>query len=148
MFHLLLFVAASSSSSSFEDLNRLDDRILAVSPEAEQVDKRLKLAACPESPIIAPPVGGSVIVRCPALGWRLRVATKNTSEKAELAEIVIRKGEMVECVTDGRGFAVSTTMIALEDAIVGQAVRVKSVTNGKTATTMTAVAKARGLASF
>lgn len=146
MFHLLLLVAASSST--FEDLNRLDDRITAVSPDAEQVDKRLKLAACPESPIIAPPAGGSVIVRCPALGWRLRVPVNTTLQKAESAEIVIRKGEMVECVSGGRGFAVSTTMIALEDAAVGQAVRVKSSTNAGPSSTIIAVATARGQASF
>lgn len=146
MFHLLLLMAAPSAS--FEDLNRLDDRITAVSPDAEQVDKRLKLAACPESPIIAPPAGGSVIVRCPALGWRLRVPVKPTAQKAETADIVIRKGEMVECVSGGRGFAVSTTMIALEDAAVGQSVRVKSSTHTGAASIMTAVATARGQASF
>jgi hypothetical protein len=71
MHHILFIVAAVSGG--FEDLQALDSRISAIAPQAEQVDKRLKLAQCPDTPIVAPPVGGAVIVRCPALGWRLRV---------------------------------------------------------------------------
>lgn len=143
MYYYLLLVAASQPA--FENLKQLDDRISAISPNAEEVDKRLKLAECPNSPIIAPPVGGSVVVRCPALGWRLQVPVNKPAESSRSTEIVVRKGELVECVTDGHGFAVSTTMIALEDAAAGEAVRVKSSTSS---ITMTAVAKARGLVSF
>ena len=89
--------------------------------------------------------GGAVIVRCPAVGWRLRVPVKASLDQAATAEIVIRKGEMVECVSDGQGFAVSTTMMALEDAAVGQPVRVKSLTSS---TTMTAYVKTRGVVTF
>ncbi len=93
MYHLLLL--ASVASPIFEDLEILDDRIIAVSEFAEPIDKRLKLAECPDDPIIAPPVGGSVVVRCPALGWRLRVPVKTPLASVERAEIIIRKGEMV-----------------------------------------------------
>jgi flagella basal body P-ring formation protein FlgA len=65
--------------------------------------------------------------------------------EAQAAQIVIRKGEMIECITSGPGFAVSTQMIALEDAGVGETLRVKSLTSP---TPMTAMAKARGLATF
>ena len=143
MHHLLFIVAAISGG--FEDLQALDNRISAVAPQAEQVDKRLKLAQCPDAPIVAPPAGGAVIVRCPALGWRLRVPVKASLDQAAAPEIVIRKGEMVECVSDGQGFAVSTTMMALEDAAVGQPVRVKSLTSS---TTMTAYVKTRGVVTF
>lgn len=143
MHHILFIVAAVSGG--FEDLQALDSRISAVAPQAEQVDKRLKLAQCPDAPIVAPPAGGAVIVRCPALGWRFRVPVKLSLEPAGSPEIVIRKGEMVECVSDGPGFAVSTTMIALEDAAAGQPVRVKSLTSS---TTMTAYVKSRGVVSF
>lgn len=143
MYHLLLLVAATSGS--FEDLELLDDRVLSVAPQAGAIDKRLKLAECPDDPIIAPPVGGSVIVRCPALGWRLRVPVKQSQIATTSEEMVIRKGEMVECVSGGPGFAVSTMMLALDDAAAGQPVRVKSPTSP---IIVTAMAKARGLVSF
>jgi flagella basal body P-ring formation protein FlgA len=143
MYHLLLL--ASVASPIFEDLEILDDRIIAVSEFAEPIDKRLKLAECPDDPIIAPPVGGSVVVRCPALGWRLRVPVKTPLASVERAEIIIRKGEMVECVSDGLGFSVSTPMIAMEDAGIGQPVRVKSPSSR---IPVTATVKARGLVSY
>jgi flagellar basal body P-ring formation protein FlgA len=90
-------------------------------------------------------VGGSVIIRCPALGWRVRVPVKPSPALTESGETVIRKGEMVECVSGGPGFAVSAMMLALDDAAAGQPVRVKSPT---TAMVVTATAKARGLVSF
>lgn len=115
-----LFLLAALVSPAFEDLEILDERILVVSEHAEQLDKRLKLAECPDDPIIVPPAGGVVVVRCPALGWRLRVPVKAPSAAVAPAEIVVRKGELVECVSGGPGFAVSTLMVALEDAGIGQ----------------------------
>jgi flagellar basal body P-ring formation protein FlgA len=143
MYYLLMFAAAVSPA--FEDLEILDERVLAISNHAEPIDKRLKLAECPDDPVIAPPVGGSVVVRCAALGWRLRVPVKTPVASVERAEIVIRKGEMVECVSGGPGFSVSTPMIAMEDAGVGQTVRVKSPSSP---VPVTATVKARGLVSF
>jgi flagellar basal body P-ring formation protein FlgA len=143
MYHLLLL--ASTASPAFEDLKILDERVLAISNHAEPIDKRLKLAECPDDPIIAPPVGGSVVVRCPALGWRLRVPVTSPTRSTERTEIIIRKGEMVECVSGGPGFAVSTSMIAMEDAGIGQPVRVKSPSSP---IPFTATVKARGLVSF
>lgn len=142
MLSLLMLVAASPSQ--FEDLEILDQNI-QLHANAEPIDKRLKLARCPEDPIIAPVVGDAVIVRCPAIGWRLRVPVRAPAAVDKIAQIIIRKGDMVECITSGPGFAVSTQMIALDDAAVGQSLRVKSLTSP---TPMTAVAKARGLATF
>jgi flagella basal body P-ring formation protein FlgA len=143
MYQLLLLAVAASGA--FEDLELLDDLILSVAPYAEATDKRLKLAECPDDPIITPAVGGSVIVRCPALGWRLHVPVKTPETPAETGDIIIRKGDLVECVSGGPGFAVSTMMVALGDAAAGQPVRVKSPTSP---VAVTATAKARGIVSF
>jgi flagellar basal body P-ring formation protein FlgA len=143
MYHLLLLIA--SASAAFEDLEVLDERVLAVAPDAAAIDKRLKLAECPDDPIVAPPANGAVIIRCPAVGWRLRVAVNAPANASERVEIIVRKGEMVECVSGGPGFAVSTTMIALEDAGMGKPVRVKSLTSP---VPITALVTARGLVSF
>jgi flagellar basal body P-ring formation protein FlgA len=143
MYHFILLAAAAPLA--FEDLELLDDRISAISPNAQYTDKRLKLAQCPDDPIIAPAVGGTVVVRCPALGWRLRVPVKAPTAAAESGEVIVRKGDLVECVSGGPGFSVSTMMVALDDAGVGQPVRVKSMTSP---IAVTATAKARGVVSF
>lgn len=142
MYHLLFLVAATPTA--FEDLELLDDRVMAVAPQAEAIDKRLKLAQCPDDPVITP-VSGTVIVRCPGLGWRLRVAVKRPATMLPSGETVIRKGELVECISGGPGFSVSSMMLALDDAAAGQPVRVKSPTSS---IIVTATAKARGIVSF
>ena len=48
-----LFLLAALASPAFEDLEILDERILVVSEHAEQIDKRLKLAECPDERQIA-----------------------------------------------------------------------------------------------
>jgi flagella basal body P-ring formation protein FlgA len=143
MLSILIFAAAALPA--FEDLEMLDDRIAAVAPGAGAIDKRLKLSQCPDDPVIASPVSGSVVVRCPALGWRLRVlVTPSMPQTANNADL-IRKGELVECISGGPGFEVSTMMIALDDAGAGQPVRVKSPTSP---IPITATARARGQVSF
>ena len=116
MHHLLLLAAAVGA---FEDLELLDDRILTVAAYGDAIDKRLKLAECMDDPVIAPAVGGAVVVRCPALGWRLRVPVKAPVAPAEASKIIVRNGELVECVSGVRGFAVSVMMVAMEDALAG-----------------------------
>lgn len=141
---LSLLLLATATPTQFEDLELLDQNI-QMHANAEPVDKRLKLAECPNDPIIAPAVGDVVVVRCPAIGWRIRVPVRTAIGSDNAAQIIIRKGDMIECVTSGPGFAVSTQMIALDDASVGQSLRVKSLTSP---TPMTAMAKEPGLAVF
>jgi flagella basal body P-ring formation protein FlgA len=140
----LLLIMSTAASVQFEDLALLDKNI-QIHATAAPVDKRLKLAKCPDAPIIMPPVDGVVVVRCPVLGWRLQVPVRAPDAMDAGAAIVIRKGDVIECITTGQGFAVSTQMIALDDARIGQSLRVKSLTSP---TPMTAMAKARGLAMF
>ncbi|MEY3633683.1 MAG: hypothetical protein RLZZ61_93 [Pseudomonadota bacterium] len=140
----LLLIMSAAAPVQFEDLALLDKNI-QIQANAEPVDKRLKLAKCPDAPVIMPAINGGVVVRCLALGWRLHVPVRAPNAMDTGGEIAIRKGDVIECITTGPGFAVSTQMIALDDARIGQSLRVKSLTS---ATPMTAIAKARGLAIF
>lgn len=142
---LVLIFALLTTPPQFEDLEILDERIQAENVSAEPVDKRLKLAQCPAEPIVSPAVGDAVVVRCPALGWRLRVPVRAASNAAENSQIVIRKGDLIECISGGPGFSVSTQLIAMDDARVGQSLRVKSPTSS---VFLTAVAKSRGQAAL
>ena len=138
----LLLIMSAAAPVQFEDLALLDKNI-QIQANAEPVDKRLKLAKCPDAPVIMPAINGGVVVRCLALGWRLHVPARAPNAMDAGADIVIRKGAVIDCITNGPGFAVSAQMIALDDARIGQSLRVKSLTS---ATPMTAMAKARGLA--
>ena len=100
---------------------------------------------CPDEPIIAPPVNGSIVVRCEAKGWRLRVPVKPQTPSSSAAQILVRKGELVECVDVGAGFAVSTSMVAMEDGSLGQSIRVKSPTSSAA---VIATITARGTVTF
>lgn len=145
---MLIFIIAAAVAASppaYEDLEALDDMVLLVDASAHPIDPRLKLAVCPDEPIIAPPVNGSIIVRCEAKGWRLRVPVKTPTQSPAAAQILVRKGEMVECVDVGAGFAVSTSMVAMEDGALGQAIRVKSPTSSLA---VTATITARGTVTF
>ncbi len=71
-----------------------------------------------------------MVVRCPALGWRLHVPVKAPSHAALTAQTVVREGELVECVPGGPDFAVSASMIALAGAGKGQPVRYRSYLEG------------------
>jgi flagella basal body P-ring formation protein FlgA len=135
---------SAAAPDQFEDLALLDKNI-KMHANAEPVDKRLRLAKCPDAPSIMSAGDGVVVVRCPASGWRLHVPLRVANAPHAGADIIIRKGDVIECITNGSGFAVSTQMIALDDARIGQSLRVKSLTS---ATPMTAMAKARGLAIF
>jgi len=142
---LVVIFALLTTPPQFEDLEILDERIQAENAGAEPVDKRLKLAECPDEPMISPAAGGAVVVRCPALGWRLRVPVRTAPNVAEKGEIIIRKGDLIECISGGPGFSVSTQLIAMDDARIGQSLRVKSPTSP---VILTAVAKSRGQATF
>jgi flagella basal body P-ring formation protein FlgA len=142
MLSLLLFFAAAPAQ--FEDLELLDKKI-KVFANAEPVDRRLKLSRCPVDPVITLLADDGVIVRCPAIGWRLRVNTSLPDGPAKDTPFVIRKGDTIECVISGPGFAVSAQVIALTDAGIGQTVRIKSLTSS---VPMTAVVISPGFVKF
>jgi flagella basal body P-ring formation protein FlgA len=74
------------------------------------IDRRMRLAACPNGVQIDPPSAGAVTVRCTAgAGWRLRVPLRQsgaafaaaTGPGGSLGNAVIRKGDPVELIAQG-----------------------------------------------
>ncbi len=138
----------------FENLDRLDS-IVAMTVGATigqpggataPVDRRLRLAACPEMPDVSGPAFGAAIVQCKSLGWRIRVplragAEQNVANAAAIArtatygraaapvrskELLIKRGDPVQLVAGGASFTVSRQVIADEDGAVGDMIRVRS----------------------
>jgi flagellar basal body P-ring formation protein FlgA len=125
----LALAAPLSAQNRLEDLAALDARVSAfvgATATPAPIDKRLKLMRCPVPALVEPPAFGAVTLRCPAAGWRLRVAVTETDTHEPRSMPVVRRGTPVALVYDGQGFAVSGTGMALEDGAVGQIIRVKT----------------------
>ncbi len=69
------------AQQKFENLDRIDS-LVAMTVGANMgepggplapVDRRLRLAACPTTPSVEGPIFGAAMVKCDALGWRIRV---------------------------------------------------------------------------
>lgn len=145
-FILLLLAAASAAAAvpGFQDLDALDRKV-AISLGADigvpggaanPIDRRLRLAPCADA-VVEPPVGGAATVRCPSLGWRLRVplmrggtsAGASTAPAARVrAEPVVRRGDPVEMLVSTGAFTVSLQAIAEQDGAPGDRIRVRADT--------------------
>jgi flagellar basal body P-ring formation protein FlgA len=124
----IALLAAPLHAQQFEDVAALDAQVAAVAEAAQPIDRRLKLARCPESVAIDPPALGAVALRCKSLGWRIRVPLVQSAKPEAASEIIIRRGDAVELISSGDGFEVSTRGTAMEDGRVGKGIRVKSST--------------------
>ena len=140
----------------FQDLSVIDAAIVAqtgqkmgqVGGAIGPVDRRLKLARCPEPVQIDPAAFGAVAVRCAPLGWRIRITlvapprVPASAQTQVLApEIIVKRGESVELRVIGDGFQVAGSAVAMEDGALGAGIRVKSPTS-KTPVTATIVGPA------
>lgn len=141
------------AQQKFENLDRIDS-LVAMTVGANlgepggpvaPVDRRLKLAACPSTPAVDGPLFGAAIVKCDALGWRIRVplvagasaaasgpvpraAAPNRFTPAARpvpTENVVKRGDPVQLMAGNAAFSVSRVMIADEDGAVGETIRVR-----------------------
>ncbi len=154
---LLLALSISASDPAlaqqkFENLDRIDS-LVAMTVGANMgepggpiapVDRRLRLAACPTTPSVDGPVFGAAIVKCDALGWRIRVplaaggaaaASGPVARYAPAArpvarEAVVKRGDPVQLMAGNENFSVSRMMVADEDGAVGQTIRVREDKKG------------------
>jgi flagella basal body P-ring formation protein FlgA len=142
---LLLFCGVPGiAAGGFHDLGAIDRQVAEAlgagigepGGAATGVDRRLRLATCPAT-TIDPPLGGAVTVRCPALGWRLRVALARGGALGAAgagagpamrvrAEPVIRRGDPVEMAVETGAFTVSMQAIAEQDGAPGDRIRVRA----------------------
>lgn len=151
----LLFVAALVLSSlaapviaqNFENLDRLDS-LVAASVGANRgepggpvapIDRRLRLASCPQLPVVEPVKMSAATVSCASLGWRIRVPLAiggqaaaprraidhNAPLLAPSHAIVVKKGDPVQLIAGNDSFTISRTMIADEDGAIGAMIRVR-----------------------
>lgn len=103
----------------------------AMGRTATPVDRRIKLARCPEQASVTPIDANALAVRCASLGWRLRVPMTTPAGAAPMATSysrsaasapVIRRGDNVRVTIDTENFSVSYTAVATEDGRVGETI--------------------------
>ena len=137
--------APARAQQKFENLDRLDG-LVAMTVGANigepggpiaPVDRRLRLAACPVTPSVEGPTFGAAIVKCDALGWRIRVPLSGGGAAAAPAarygvaarpaqrDMVVKRGDPVQLLAGNASFSVSRVMIADEDGAVGDTIRVR-----------------------
>lgn len=135
------------AQQKFENLDRVDG-LVAMTVGANMgepggpvapVDRRLRLAACPTTPAVDGPIFGAAIVKCDALGWRIRVPlvaggtagmTGPVGRYGQAArpmqkQAVIRRGDPVQLTAGNSSFSVSRVMLADEDGAIGDTIRVR-----------------------
>jgi flagella basal body P-ring formation protein FlgA len=132
--------AAPASAQSFENLEMLDSRISAAlgagigepGGAVSAVDRRLRLASCPQPVEIAEPAMGALTVRCQALGWRIRIPLVGNGQASAAAPAAtraaptIRRGDQIQLVAISNGFTVSTLAVADQDGAPGDRIRVRT----------------------
>lgn len=143
--------ALAQQTGSFENLDRLDS-LVAMTVGAQlgepggpiaPIDRRLRLAPCPQIPKVEGPVFSAAIVSCPTTGWRIRVPLAAGGNNVSAAPAVaggsairafsavapaipvIKKGDPVQLVAGDATFAVSRLMVAEENGAVGALIRVR-----------------------
>jgi len=143
---LLVAVPAMAATPQFQNIDALEARLVNAlganigepGGPATPIDRRLKLAACPTTVQIDPPVMGAVALRCAPLNWRIRVPIARLGNAQNVAmgsvmgakgQMVVRRGDPVDLVAESDGFSVSLTATAQEDGAPGSRIRVKTDQN-------------------
>ncbi|WP_293880936.1 flagella basal body P-ring formation protein FlgA [Sphingomonas sp.] len=121
-------MATEASAATWQDLDAVDAIVVAAAGGvgvARPVDRRMKLAACPETLTVGAPAAGSITVGCATIGWRIRVPMVTTISPTTVLPL-IRKGDPVSVVTGADGFSASVSGIAESEGPLGARVRVRT----------------------
>ncbi len=138
-FFLASAFATPAFGQAIEDLDQLDSRVQRLTGAAPgqpggaiaPIDRRLRLVACPQPASIEWSGSDSLAIRCPVVGWRLRVGIASSSSGSQArAELLVHRGDTIEISVEGEDFDVTTTAISLDDGAKGQSVRLKLGANG------------------
>ncbi len=123
---LAMLTPVSVHAGTFQNLDVVDARATeAAGTGTRPVDRRLKLAACPDVLIADTLAMGAVTVRCAPLGWRVRVLVEGNAATVANTPVVIKRGDPVSVNFVAPGFSVTTSGIAESEARVGERVRVR-----------------------
>lgn len=123
------------ANEDWQSIDVLTDMVAnAMGRTATPVDRRIKLARCPEQASVTAIDANALAVRCASLGWRLRVplsaappgSTQAAPAAANYARTtsvpVIRRGDNVRVTIDTASFSISYAAVATQDGRVGETI--------------------------
>ena len=130
---------AQQANEDWQAIDALTDMVAnAMGRSATPIDRRIKLARCPEQASITKIDAHTLAVRCAPLGWRLRVPLSapegGTAEAVSAATgfsrpgtaaPVIRRGDNVRVTIDAPSYSVSYAAIATQDGRVGETIALR-----------------------
>lgn len=129
--------APTQAQAANEDWQRIDTLTAmvagAMGRSASPIDRRIKLARCPEQATVTPIDGQALAVRCPSLGWRLRVPMSGPAEAAPTAASqakpagapAIRRGDNVRVTIETASYSISYAAVATQDGRVGETIALR-----------------------
>ena len=127
--------AAQQATEDWQMIDALTATVAnALGRTATPIDRRIKLARCPEQASITAIDARTLAVRCDPLGWRLRVPMTGPVDAAPAAAgysrpaasaPVIRRGDNVRVTIDTQSFSISYAAIAAEDGRVGETIALR-----------------------
>lgn len=133
----LIAIPSASAQQATEDWQTIDALTQAVAGAmgriATPIDRRIKLARCPEQAQVTAVDAQTLAVRCPSLGWRLRVPLTGPAGAAPTAAgfaapasaPVIRRGDNVRVTIETDSFEVAYSAIATQDGRVGDTIALR-----------------------
>lgn len=133
----LIALPAANAQQVTEDWQTIDALTQTVANamgrSATPIDRRIKLARCPEQASVTAIDAQTLAVRCASLGWRLRVPMSGpagaspaaASFPAPSAAPAIRRGDNVRVSIETESFSVSYSAIATQDGRVGETIALR-----------------------
>ena len=129
---------AATAQQATEDWQTIDTLTAmvanAMGRTATPIDRRIKLARCPEQASVTAIDAQTLAVRCAPLGWRLRVPMTGPVDAAPAAAgfarassgtPVIRRGDNVRVTIDTPSYSSSYAAIATQDGRVGETIALR-----------------------
>ncbi len=138
--------AASPASQDWAAVDAQTQNIAgALGRTAAPIDRRIKLARCPEALAITAMDSNSLAVRCASLGWRLRVAMRSNAaqdsqdsaqsnffapnssaaKRTPAAPPMIRRGDVVRISIDTPNYSVSYPATATQEGRLGETITLR-----------------------
>jgi flagella basal body P-ring formation protein FlgA len=130
---------AAQGQAAVEDWQAIDALTATVASAlgrtAVPIDRRIRLARCPEPATVTAIDANTLAVRCAPLGWRLRVAMTGGAAGSSPAAApfarpapgapVVRRGDNVRVSIDTPSYSISYAAIAVEDGRVGETIALR-----------------------
>lgn len=127
--------AAQSATEDWQTIDVLTAMVAnAMGRTATPIDRRIKVARCPEQASVTAVDTQTLAVRCPSLGWRVRVpmtapagasAAGGFVTQPAAAAPVIRRGDNVRVTIDTESFSINYAATATQDGRVGDLIALR-----------------------